>query len=195
MALRMGHAGFWEQGKSSCWEIYSPNKHEIKTSLLWIFIQDSNTMGMKAVALFVWWGFFCAFKTKAVTSSCCSPQIHGQTSFLWWELKFLLCHIPLTAKVFLKASKYLRIHNISANTTNRRLPRSISDSNSPFFAYESSDPLCFLMPIKHPRKGKKGGQSCYTSLMPLSQKLVPLSEPFIVEADLSSITSRGRALA
>lgn len=50
----------------------------------------------------------------------------------------------------MKTAKYIGIHNISAKTTNKRLPRSISDSNS--CAYESNDLLCFLILIKHPRE-------------------------------------------
>lgn len=53
--------------------------------------------------------------------------------------------------------------------------------NTPFSPYKSNDLLSFLMPFKHPRKRKEGRhQSCHTSLMPPSQKLVPFSESFIV---------------
>lgn len=107
MALSMSQAGFWEQGSRGCWKIYFLNKHKIishhlVTSWEWKLWGSSYLFGELTLCT----------QIQSFTSSGCSPQIRGQASFLGWELRFLLYHTALTAKVFLKTTKCLGIHNI-----------------------------------------------------------------------------------
>lgn len=132
-------------------------------------------MGVKAagVFLFVRWGFFVHSNPKLSHLQAVLPKYVDK--HLFYDENSDFCFITLLWQLFLKTAKYLGTHNISGNTTNRRLPRSSSESNSPFFAYESSDLLCFLMPIKHPRRGKKGGTS---KLLYFSYAFQPKACPF-----------------
>lgn len=144
MTLSMSQAGFWEQGSRTWWKIYSLNKHKIISQyFLGIYTRQQHQGCWKL------WGSFYLFgeaplctQIQSFTSSGCSPQLRGQTSFLWWELRFLLYHTTLAAKVFLKTTKYLGIHNISTSTINRRLPKGISDSNSTFFLFINPMTYC-----------------------------------------------------
>lgn len=128
-------------------------------------------MGMKAVGvfLFVQWGFFVHSNPKVSHLQAVLPKYlfyDKNSDFCFisslWQLRYLWK--PLSILEFITQVQTLPTGDFLG----------VFLTQSVIFLLMNPDLLCFLMSIKHPRKGKKWGhQSCYISLMPLSQNLVP----------------------